>query len=203
MENGITLSRNGQNYGPYDEGQILGMIASGHVSADDHAWKPGMADWKPLRSVIPSCVSIPPPPMAKPVEKKGIGCMAWAAIIFGGLILVEMIHQAFSDANPGPPTATDHYYAATATIRKSLKAPSTAKFSRPDDEKAYYQKVAGNVWEAGGWVDSQNGFGAMIRSDWKLVWDDATKKVLFVRMGGKTLFGNYKEVTEAAKKNEK
>jgi hypothetical protein len=204
MENGITLSRDGKNYGPYSESQIHELIASGNACPEDHAWKEGMTEWQPLQAVMPSCVPIPPPPPAFPLQakKQGISGMAWAAIMISAFIVIVMLASAFNDGNNAP-TAADRYYTATATIRKSLKAPSTAKFSRPDDDKAYYQKVAGNVWEAGGWVDSQNAFGAMIRSDWNLVWNDATRKILYVSMGGKTLVGDYKKVIEEAKTTQK
>lgn len=61
MENGITISREGKNYGPYTESQLLELIASAHASPDDHAWREGMADWQPLRVVMPSCAAVPPP----------------------------------------------------------------------------------------------------------------------------------------------
>ncbi len=69
MENGITLSRDGKNYGPYSESQLLQMIGSGHASPEDHAWREGMADWQPLRVVLPSCASKPPAAPAKAQER--------------------------------------------------------------------------------------------------------------------------------------
>ena len=69
MENGITLSRDGKNYGPYSETQILQLIGSGHASPEDHAWREGMADWQPLRVVLPSCASKPPATPAKAQER--------------------------------------------------------------------------------------------------------------------------------------
>lgn len=65
MKNGIHLSRDGHTYGPYTENQIRGMIASGHASPDDDAWEEGMADWKPLRSLI----AISTPPSARPTDE--------------------------------------------------------------------------------------------------------------------------------------
>lgn len=58
MENAIYLSRDGQTYGPYTEDQIRELFKSGHASPNDDAWEEGMADWKPLRSLI--AISTPP-----------------------------------------------------------------------------------------------------------------------------------------------
>lgn len=60
---------------------------------------------------------------------------------------------------------------ATSEVEKKLKAPSTAEFC--DSYEAEIQKD-GNTWTVEGWVDAQNSFGAMIRSDFtvKLTYTD-------------------------------
>ena len=45
-----------------------------------------------------------------------------------------------------------------------LKAPSTAKWTKA----SYASKTKTNTFEGSGYVDSQNGFGAMIRSNWSI-----------------------------------
>ncbi len=57
---------------------------------------------------------------------------------------------------------------AQKVIRDTLKSPSTAKFS---DVKAYELSNKKDVWAVNGYVDSQNGFGAMIRSIWEVQLD--------------------------------
>ncbi len=57
---------------------------------------------------------------------------------------------------------------AEDVISKLLKAPSTAKFV---DVKAYELSNLPDVWAVNGYVDSQNSFGAMIRSQWEVQLD--------------------------------
>ena len=56
-------------------------------------------------------------------------------------------------------------------VHKRLKAPSAARFeslnnvaAQPSKDKKW--KKMKNVWDSVGWVDSQNSFGAMIRSEY-------------------------------------
>lgn len=57
---------------------------------------------------------------------------------------------------------------AEYTIKELLKSPSTAEFS---GTKAYELSDQKDVWAVNGYVDSQNGFGAMIRSSWEVQLD--------------------------------
>ena len=57
---------------------------------------------------------------------------------------------------------------AESVIEKTLKAPSTAKFV---DVEAYELSNLKDVWAVNGYVDSQNSFGAMIRSQWEVQLD--------------------------------
>lgn len=54
--------------------------------------------------------------------------------------------------------------AAKIVVKDQLKAPSTAKF--PWDFDSYTVMRYGRDFTVTGYVDSQNGFGAMIRSEW-------------------------------------
>ncbi|MBU0999154.1 hypothetical protein KKG24_02500 [Patescibacteria group bacterium] len=71
---------------------------------------------------------------------------------------------------------------AKSVIEKTLKAPSTAKFV---DVQAYELSNLKDVWAVNGYVDSQNSFGAMIRSQWEVQLDyrdgkgGSVKSVLF------------------------
>jgi hypothetical protein len=57
---------------------------------------------------------------------------------------------------------------AESLIESTLKSPSTAKFS---NTKAYELSNQKDVWAVNGFVDSQNGFGAMIRNSWEVQLD--------------------------------
>jgi hypothetical protein len=57
---------------------------------------------------------------------------------------------------------------AEENIENILKSPSTAKFV---DVRAYELSNQKDVWAVNGYVDSQNSFGAMIRSQWEVQLD--------------------------------
>ncbi len=57
---------------------------------------------------------------------------------------------------------------AKEVIKGILKSPSTAKFV---DVMAYELSNEKDVWAVNGYVDSQNSFGAMIRSQWEVQLD--------------------------------
>lgn len=69
-------------------------------------------------------------------------------------------------ATPPPkagPTTADAHLICQDFVSKRLKAPSTAKFADLYDVKAF--KEAGHFTVIG-WVDSQNSFGAQIRTNY-------------------------------------
>lgn len=67
----IFILRNGHQTGPYSEDDTQQMLKQGAVLINDLAWRPGMAEWIPLHSVLypgpaaqPSSGLRPPPPPA-------------------------------------------------------------------------------------------------------------------------------------------
>ena len=52
MSSQIFISRNGEQYGPYDEGQLGQMMQSGNLVAEDLAWYEGLSEWVPLQSLL-------------------------------------------------------------------------------------------------------------------------------------------------------
>lgn len=66
------------------------------------------------------------------------------------------------------PRLNDHriyevYEAGVELVTRQLKAPSTASFG-PRGPRSVRQGASGYIAE--GWVDAQNSFGAMIRTEW-------------------------------------
>lgn len=63
-----TISRNGEQFGPYNEADLREHINSGHILQEDLAWKEGMAAWLPVSQVFSAvphggaAVAPPPPP---------------------------------------------------------------------------------------------------------------------------------------------
>jgi len=56
------------------------------------------------------------------------------------------------------------YKNTTKLIEGKLKSPSTAKFQEFDEKLV--KDLGGNQYKVSGYVDSENGFGANIRSNW-------------------------------------
>lgn len=59
-------------------------------------------------------------------------------------------------------TRYDAMVIAEKEIKEILKSPSTAKFCSTSDATI---TRSGNTWEVEGWVDAQNGYGAMLRKN--------------------------------------
>lgn len=56
------------------------------------------------------------------------------------------------------------YSYAEDFVKKKLKAPSTAQFPGTFEKKDHIKNIGFKHYEINSWVDSQNSFGAMIRS---------------------------------------
>lgn len=60
-----TISRNGEQYGPYSEVDLIAHINGGQILSSDLAWKDGMAAWLPVSQIFPSGIqrapAVPPP----------------------------------------------------------------------------------------------------------------------------------------------
>jgi hypothetical protein len=80
-------------------------------------------------------------------------------------------------------------------VKQGLKAPSTAEFpGRVFDRDQW--KVARNkdLLQVQSYVDSENSFGAMIRSDFIVQMDYETESLIYMEIGGEVVYGTpYKE----------
>ena len=85
------------------------------------------------------------------------------------LVVIAMIIYSKYESDK-PKTATtfdmdfDAYVVAEGRVKDKLKSPSTAEF--PNSKNANIQRGADNIWIVSSYVDSQNSFGAMLRSNW-------------------------------------
>lgn len=77
----------------------------------------------------------------------------------------EESHSTRKKKGPKYPPEDAVVSVAHHLVKQRLKAPSTAKFDRTYTRKT---KLKDNSWLVQGNVDSQNGFGAMIRSNWSI-----------------------------------
>ena len=125
-------------------------------------------------------------------KKTGKGCLIRCLVGLGSFVffvIFVLIITSFSGSN-GEKTQPSGYSRDTFTmipfaeyvIEGILKAPSTADFV---GVKAYELSNEKDVWAVNGYVDSQNSFGAMIRSQWEVQLDfrdgkgGAVKSILF------------------------
>ena len=120
----------------------------------------------------PANPEAPKPSVGKQI---GSGLKVGLVIIFL-LVMTGMVYDMLSadtpKADPAPvvaaaPTDGEIYIDAKAIITKALKAPSTAKF--PSSSYATITRYS-DGYKVSSYVDSQNGFGAMLRSDWSVVF---------------------------------
>jgi hypothetical protein len=135
-------------------------------------------------AVLPPPLPVRPPPIyhTAPVPVPIVGrkqtsnaalTVAILGIAFVGLL--GFLAYYGSDYNPPGAAArqpTSDYdivemqVKAERAVKQRLKAPSTAKFPGMFEQSAYRISKTTNGYILKGWVDAQNGFGAMIRNDW-------------------------------------
>lgn len=90
-------------------------------------------------------------------NKTAIGCLAFALapfLIIGTIFIIGAI------SGPADADAADAHQACETKVRAQLRAPSTARFSDR------YARETDGGFSVSGSVDSQNGFGAMVRSNY-------------------------------------
>lgn len=104
-------------------------------------------------------------------EELGIGgsIMMIIVLTIAGFIVWQLFNASPSSESivverSSEPDKYQVYEDSKMIVSSYLKSPSTAEFS-PVDETTTGRKSE-NTYQALGYVDSQNGFGAMIRSNW-------------------------------------
>jgi hypothetical protein len=104
--------------------------------------------------------------------------------LFSLLTVIIFIFFAFGSGNSDGSSSSEHskmiaYNYAEDFIEERLKSPSTAKFPGIFQKKMHSTSLGGGKYRISSWVDSQNGFGAKIRSRWscKIIFVDGNVKV--------------------------
>lgn len=82
------------------------------------------------------------------------------------IVVIILIFSSFSD-KPSEPDDIMAYIMAKSFVENQLKAPSTAKFA--DSWDSTITKTGLDTWKVISYVDSQNSFGAMIRTHFTVV----------------------------------
>lgn len=109
-------------------------------------------------------------------KKKGMGvgkgCLLLVLIFFGFIVIVTVIGSQSTpkDANTSKgstsPSTSMAGVIAKSFVKQSLKSPSTAEFPWLDIKSV---DLGSGRFKVSSYVDSQNGFGAQIRSNWIVV----------------------------------
>ena len=100
------------------------------------------------------------------VKRDGLGFFGWLAIGIIGLF-VAVGYSGGSKISPEVEAAMDLCRSTHDVVKAKLKAPATAKFPDCTFDFSEYEVRATpdkNTYWISGYVDSQNGFGALVRS---------------------------------------
>lgn len=79
---------------------------------------------------------------------------------FGAMVVIDFLPENTTTADP----CDISYLKANRFVKESLKSPSTAEF--PSRSEHSVINLGNNTCEVSSYVDSQNGFGAEVRSNW-------------------------------------
>lgn len=121
-------------------------------------------------------------PAVVPKKTNNVGCMVIALVVVVGLVGYGVASNYYSAPNSrvfgsdgrqisGPPAASniadrsDACFMSQKFVRQNLKAPTTAEFPAWTEENCNARQING-TWKVRSYVDSQNSYGAMIRSDY-------------------------------------
>ncbi len=103
--------------------------------------------------------------------KKKLGCFSWIAIIFIIVVIITIIEVMTRS------TSSDRDYTSERTAynlskdyaKQNLKSPSTASYPGLFESKDHVKDLGNGRYQINSWVDSQNGFGATIRTKFSCV----------------------------------
>lgn len=138
--------------------------------------------------ILKPLVGAPPAPPANGEVTAAQAIIAVLALVIGvpamafGLPYCSSLGQQSTRAEPPAPPApetrkgTDAWYMAEVFVKRGLKSPGTADFGglfASDSQKHDCEPAGAKEWLCTGWVDSQNGFGAKVRTNFavKVRWE--------------------------------
>lgn len=121
--------------------------------------------------------------------RKNLKIVLWSILIISVLALWN---YANNNSRPSSPSSykpkseksynTYHspsyaYIQAETFIKKKLKSPSTAEFPGVFEKKDHIVSMGGSKYKISSWVDSQNSYGAMMRTNFSCVIEFEGNKV--------------------------
>ena len=117
--------------------------------------------------------------------KKKSGCLKFLWIIIFVIIGIFVIGAIFSE-NDDTQTSQDYsnneilaYNYAKDFVKEKLKSPSSAIFPSTREKVEHVINLGGGEYKINSWVESQNSFGAMIKTDFscRIIFIDGSVKV--------------------------
>lgn len=99
-----------------------------------------------------------------------IGCGALLLVAVVTLVTVAAFglnpgYESYATSNQRSPTRTEACLMAQDFVTQQLKAPASAQFPSPTTDNCQTAQD-GNKWFVTSYVDAQNSYGALIRSDY-------------------------------------
>jgi hypothetical protein len=85
-------------------------------------------------------------------------------LVIVGILLVTFIILNHGEDYPPVSSPTSAYYHVEIFVKKQLKSPSTAKFPSEKEKDKHTNSLGFGKYKIDSWVDSQNSFGATIRT---------------------------------------
>lgn len=104
----------------------------------------------------------------KKPKKKNEGCTTWliiAAILIAFFYIIGSGGDNDSSSKPTPSSKFLAYRYAENFVSEKLKSPSTAEFPGISEKDKHITSLGGDTYKIESWVDSQNSFGATIRTN--------------------------------------
>jgi hypothetical protein len=175
----IYVHDQGQQWGPFSQGDVYRALKEGRLTRSAQARWSSVLDWHPVGVLVP----LPPDPpadwqraaRARPRPNRAAAVVPWPQVVVVGFAIGVALTVAFTVfaimSRPSKPKGPhkfdddDAIALAQQAVLRRLKAPSTASFPWSHSEYTVAQYDSGK-WRVLGYVDSQNGFGAMLRLRW-------------------------------------
>lgn len=98
-----------------------------------------------------------------------IGCVL--VLLVGIVVAVVLLNRGGGKGTPAVsvPDTRMAYITSQVYVRDQLKAPSTADFPFSGDPEVVIKHLSGQRYQVNAYVDSENSFGAMIRTHYKAI----------------------------------
>ena len=117
-------------------------------------------------------------------EKKDIGCVNIFMIVLIVVVILGIIASMARDSSSSDSesSSSESDYSSTSSssnfvaynyaeryVKQNLKSPSTAEFPDVFEKSEHINPISDNKYQINSWVDSQNSFGAIIRTKFSCV----------------------------------